>query len=37
MDDGSDLFSGSTTTGQYSQPFYFESNSPRSGARPGGI
>jgi hypothetical protein len=27
MDDGSDLFSGSTTTGQYSQPFYFQSNS----------
>ena len=23
MDDGSDLFSGSTTTGQYSQPYYF--------------
>jgi hypothetical protein len=27
MDDGSDLFSGSTTTGAYSQPFYFQSNS----------
>jgi hypothetical protein len=27
MDDGSDLFTGSTTTGQYSQPFYFQSNS----------
>jgi len=27
MDDGSDLFSGSTTSGQYSQPYYFESNS----------
>ena len=27
MDDGSDLFSGSTTTGGYSQPFYFQSNS----------
>ncbi len=26
MDEGSDLFSGSTTTGQYSQPFYFISN-----------
>ena len=26
MDDGSDLFSGSTTTGAYSQPFYFVSN-----------
>ena len=26
MDDGSDLFSGSTTTGQYSQPFYFVDN-----------
>jgi hypothetical protein len=26
MDDGSDLFSGSTTTGQYSQPYYFLSN-----------
>ena len=26
MDDGSDLFSASTTTGQYSQPFYFQSN-----------
>jgi len=26
MDDGSDLFSGSTTSGQYSQPFYFVSN-----------
>jgi hypothetical protein len=27
MDQGSDLFSGSTTTGGYSQPFYFVSNS----------
>jgi hypothetical protein len=27
MDEGSDLFSGSTTTGGYSQPFYFISNS----------
>jgi hypothetical protein len=27
MDHGSDLFSGSTTTGQYSQPYYFVSNS----------
>ena len=27
MDDGSDLFSGSTTSGQYSQPYYFISNS----------
>jgi hypothetical protein len=27
MDDGSDLFTGSTTTGGYSQPFYFQSNS----------
>ena len=27
MDDGSDLFSGSTTSGQYSQPYYFQSNS----------
>jgi hypothetical protein len=27
MDDGSDLFSGSTATGAYSQPFYFLSNS----------
>jgi hypothetical protein len=27
MDTGSDLFSGSTTQGQYSQPFYFVSNS----------
>ena len=26
MDQGSDLFSGSTTTGGYSQPFYFLSN-----------
>jgi hypothetical protein len=26
MDDGSDLFSGSTTSGAYSQPFYFQSN-----------
>jgi len=26
MDEGSDLFSGSTTTGGYSQPFYFLSN-----------
>ena len=26
MDDGSDLFSGSTTSGQYSQPYYFISN-----------
>jgi hypothetical protein len=26
MDEGSDLFSGSTTTGGYSQPFYFVSN-----------
>ncbi len=26
MDQGSDLFSGSTTTGEYSQPFYFQSN-----------
>jgi hypothetical protein len=26
MDDGSDLFSGSTTQGAYSQPFYFVSN-----------
>ena len=26
MDDGSDLFSGSTTSGQYSQPYYFQSN-----------
>jgi hypothetical protein len=26
MDDGSDLFSGSTTTGQYSQPYYFVDN-----------
>jgi hypothetical protein len=26
MDEGSDLFSGSTTTGGYSQPFYFISN-----------
>ena len=27
MDQGSDLFSGSTTTGGYSQPYYFLSNS----------
>ncbi len=27
MDEGSDLFSGSTTTGNYNQPFYFLSNS----------
>lgn len=27
MDEGSDLFSGSTTSGQYSQPYYFISNS----------
>ncbi len=27
MDEGSDLFSGSTTSGGYSQPFYFLSNS----------
>jgi hypothetical protein len=27
MDDGSDLFTGSTTTGGYSQPYYFVSNS----------
>ena len=27
MDDGSDLFTGSTTSGAYSQPFYFQSNS----------
>jgi hypothetical protein len=27
MDDGSDLFTGSTSTGGYSQPFYFQSNS----------
>ncbi|MGA3044240.1 MAG: TonB-dependent receptor, partial [Bryobacteraceae bacterium] len=27
MDDGSDLFTGSTTSGGYSQPFYFQSNS----------
>jgi hypothetical protein len=26
MDQGSDLFTGSTTTGGYSQPFYFQSN-----------
>jgi len=26
MDEGSDLFSGSTTTGNYNQPFYFVSN-----------
>ena len=26
MDEGSDLFSGSTSTGGYSQPFYFQSN-----------
>lgn len=26
MDNGSDLFSGSTTSGQYSQPYYFVSN-----------
>jgi hypothetical protein len=26
MDDGSDLFTGSTTTGSYSQPYYFVSN-----------
>lgn len=26
MDDGSDLFTGSTTTGGYSQPYYFISN-----------
>ena len=26
MDDGSDLFTGSTATGGYSQPFYFQSN-----------
>jgi len=26
MDEGSDLFTGSTTTGGYSQPFYFVSN-----------
>src|SRR5581483_2408837 len=26
MDQGSDLFSGSTTSGQYSQPYYFLSN-----------
>jgi hypothetical protein len=26
MDDGSDLFTGSTSTGAYSQPFYFKSN-----------
>jgi hypothetical protein len=26
MDEGSDLFSGSTTSGEYSQPFYFVSN-----------
>jgi hypothetical protein len=26
MDEGSDLFSGSTTTGGYSQPYYFVSN-----------
>ena len=27
MDDGSDLFTGSTASGGYSQPFYFQSNS----------
>jgi len=27
MDDGSDLFTGSTSSGAYSQPFYFQSNS----------
>lgn len=27
MDQGSDLFSGSTTSGGYSQPYYFQSNS----------
>jgi hypothetical protein len=27
MDDGSDLFTGSTTSGAYSQPYYFVSNS----------
>ncbi|MGC2657353.1 MAG: TonB-dependent receptor [Bryobacteraceae bacterium] len=27
MDDGSDLFSGSTASGEYSQPYYFVSNS----------
>jgi hypothetical protein len=26
MDEGSDLFTGSTSTGGYSQPFYFQSN-----------
>ena len=30
MDFGSDLFSGSTSTGQFSQPYYFLSNSRRS-------
>ena len=38
MDDGSDLFSGSTTTGQYSQPYYFvEQRCPRTGARSGSV
>ena len=36
MDEGSDLFSGSTTTGGYSQPFYFISNNaPQLDRAPG--
>jgi hypothetical protein len=36
MDQGSDLFTGSTTTGGYSQPFYFQSNNnPKFAYGPG--
>jgi hypothetical protein len=36
MDQGSDLFTGSTTSGQYSQPFYFVSNNqPKFAYGPG--
>jgi hypothetical protein len=36
MDQGSDLFTGSTTTGGYSQPFYFASNNnPKFAYGPG--
>lgn len=36
MDTGSDLFTGSTTTGGYSQPFYFQSNNqPKFAYGPG--
>jgi hypothetical protein len=36
MDEGSDLFSGSTTSGSYSQPYYFVSNNfPKMAYGPG--